>query len=90
VSALGLLSVDERKDERLEESLAPHFQLEQREEHAFALQLSHAEVETLARMGPSAHHIGIDELRRRIAVLPAPVTVTAAFTLSSYRPLPPH
>jgi 23S rRNA (guanine745-N1)-methyltransferase len=88
VLALGLLSVDERKEERLADALAPHFRREHCEEHACELRLSHAEVETLARMGPSAHHIGIDELRKRIAGLPPLVAVTASFTLSVYRPLP--
>lgn len=86
VSALGLLSVDSRKEERLDETLTPFFRLETREEHAFSLTLSPAQVETLVRMGPSAHHIGPEELQQRIARLPVPVSVTVSFALSVYHP----
>jgi 23S rRNA (guanine745-N1)-methyltransferase len=83
---LGLLSVDAHKDVRMERALSPHFALLQRDERNLALTLSHAQVEALVRMGPSAHHLRDDEISRRTATLPEPVSVTASFAVSVYRP----
>lgn len=87
VASLGLISVDDRKEERLEEGLSPHFALEEREELTFALSLSRAEAGALARMGPSARHLGEGVLDERLAALKEPVAVTASVSLSTYRPL---
>jgi 23S rRNA (guanine745-N1)-methyltransferase len=86
VPALGMLSVDADKDARLARSLSPHFRLSRREEHTLRLQLSAAEAEMLARMGPTGHHVRPDEFRRRAAALGEPVEATASFALLTYRP----
>jgi 23S rRNA (guanine745-N1)-methyltransferase len=86
LQALGLLSVGAHKDARTERALSPHFTLRQRDERNLALILPHPQVEALVRMGPSAHHVSDDEIRRRVAALPEPVTVTASFAVSVYRP----
>jgi 23S rRNA (guanine745-N1)-methyltransferase len=86
VGPLGLLSVDERKTERVGGSLGGFFTLASQETHETELLLCHAEVEALVGMGPSAWHVPADRLRSRLATLPEPVTVPAAFALSVFRP----
>jgi hypothetical protein len=57
-----------------------------REEHAVKLQLSAAEIELLARMGPTGHHVQPDEFRRRAAALSEPVDARGSFVVLTYRP----
>jgi 23S rRNA (guanine745-N1)-methyltransferase len=86
VPALGLLSVDDDKIHNLDTAFARHFTLATREDHESGLLLGHAAAESLALMGPSAWHRTAADVRRRLAGLPAPIAVTASFTLSVYRP----
>jgi 23S rRNA (guanine745-N1)-methyltransferase len=86
VLPLQLLSVDEDKTHQVDVLLGEHFGLDGREEHDDDLLLSHAAVETLVRMGPSAWHRSAADVRRRLADFAAPVPVTASFTVSIYRP----
>jgi 23S rRNA (guanine745-N1)-methyltransferase len=86
VEPLGLLTVDERKAERVGGTLDAHFTVESREEHHTELTLGHEEIETLVGMGPSAWHVPPARLRAGLATLPAPVRVPASFTLSVFRP----
>lgn len=85
VGALGLLSVDERKDQRVEETLGTRFILDARSEVTFALSLTSDDAARLVRMGPSAHHLDAGALATRIAELGAPVEVTASVVVTSYR-----
>jgi 23S rRNA (guanine745-N1)-methyltransferase len=85
VGALGLLHVDERKRERLDERLAPHLVRADERELAWSLELDRAGVEHAALMGPSAAHLDRAELRGRIAALPEPTAVSAAVTVGVYR-----
>ncbi len=82
----GLLTVDERKDERLSAALGEHFSQASQQELAFTLRLTRSGAGTLAGMGPSARHAGPDETGARLALLAEPVSVTAAFRVSLYRP----
>ena len=82
----GLLTVDERKDERLSAALGAHFSLASRRDVPIALGLTRTGAATLAGMGPSARHTGPDEIAGRLAGLAEPVSVTAAFRISLYRP----
>lgn len=86
VGSLGLLSVDERKPERMAATLGEYFRPERHDEHEISLWLSHPDVDTLVGMGPSAGHIPGEELRQRLAVLPDPVEVTASFRISRFAP----
>ena len=86
VDAAGLLHVDERKGERLVAQLGGHFEIERRHEVVAAISLGHADLERLVRMGPSARHIDPAAARERVAALPDPTAVTAAVTVSAYRP----
>lgn len=85
VGALGLLTVDERKDERLATSLAPHLEPVDRTEHGWTLTLPRADAVAAAAMGPSAHHLDAADLARRAGSLPDPVRTTASVVLSRYR-----
>lgn len=80
----GMLSVDARKDERLERRLSGHLDLVARDELSWPLTLAAAEVAWLIRMGPSAWHVDDAALARRIALLGSPVSVTASVLLSHY------
>ncbi|WP_395111224.1 putative RNA methyltransferase [Actinomadura sp. SCN-SB] len=85
VRTLGLLSVDDRKDERIDAALAGHFVLEVRENLKVEARMSRGEVATLVGMGPSAHHVSAVDLAKHLAALPEPVTVPLSFVLSTYR-----
>lgn len=85
VGVLGLVSVDEHKDERLDDSLGGSFKLREQAAVEFEMPLSHAEVSLLVRMGPSSRHITPEQLAGRIAALPEPVTVTASVRVGVYR-----
>ncbi|MGD9694324.1 MAG: putative RNA methyltransferase [Thermoleophilia bacterium] len=86
VEALGLLTVDPRKPERMSATLGAHLERGATSSCEFAMELSHADVRHAAVMGPSAHHIDRDELAARIAALPRPMRVTASATVATYRP----
>jgi 23S rRNA (guanine745-N1)-methyltransferase len=57
VSAFGLLTVDERKEERLAAELGADLDLERRTELEWPLALAPADVANAVAMGPSAHHV---------------------------------
>jgi 23S rRNA (guanine745-N1)-methyltransferase len=81
---LGLLSVDERKRERLDARLSPHLHLERESPLEWTMWLTREEAGWLAGMGPSAYHTSADELAERIAELPEPMAVTASVIVSAY------
>jgi 23S rRNA (guanine745-N1)-methyltransferase len=85
VSALGLLTVDERKRERIAAELGARLELERRDERDWPLALARADVANLVEMGPSARHVSPDELDAEIGALPEPTPVTASVTISTYR-----
>jgi 23S rRNA (guanine745-N1)-methyltransferase len=87
VRALDLLSVDEQKDQRIDAALAGHFALDTRENLEGEAQMSRDDVATLVGMGPSAHHVSQQDLAKRLATLPEPISVPLSFLLSAYRRL---
>ncbi|MFC9327867.1 putative RNA methyltransferase [Kitasatospora sp. NPDC057015] len=84
VGTLGLLSVDEDKQRRIEEKLGPHLTPGERREVEFPMRLTAADVRTVVAMGPSAWHTDPAELAARLAALPDPVDVTASVTVAAY------
>jgi 23S rRNA (guanine745-N1)-methyltransferase len=78
VTAHRLLSVDERKEERLAATLDAHLDLERRVEHEWSLDLAAADVANAVAMGPSARHVTPGETGSRTAV-------TASLAISTYR-----
>lgn len=85
IDAIGLISVDDRKDERLETSLGEHFAREASRPLEAVMTLGHADVAALVDMGPSARHIAHAEREARIARLPDPVKVTASVNVAVWR-----
>jgi 23S rRNA (guanine745-N1)-methyltransferase len=84
VGPLGLLSVPDDKEDRLDAQLAGHFGLAKRRTIEHAMFLTSEESAQLVRMGPSAWHVDERALGERLAALPDPLTVTASMTLSRY------
>jgi 23S rRNA (guanine745-N1)-methyltransferase len=82
---LGLLSVDERKPERLEAELAGRLEHVSSEELEWRLTLRSVDLEALAMMGPTAFHTDPAELRGRIAALPERVEARASVVLTVWR-----
>lgn len=81
VEPLGLVTVDERKRERVVAALAP-LRLGASREVEYELSLNPAELEQLVAMGPSAHHLDPASLGERLAELSrAPVTVSVEFAV---------
>lgn len=78
VSAFGLLTVDERKEERLAAQLETHLELERRVEREWPLALTRDDVAKVVAMGPSAHHVS-DELDIHT------MDATASVVMSTYR-----
>jgi 23S rRNA (guanine745-N1)-methyltransferase len=85
VGPLGLLTVDERKDERLAGALTPHLERVDRAALRWPLSLSRADAVAAAAMGPSAHHVDAAALAGGVADLPDPVRATASVLLTRYR-----
>jgi 23S rRNA (guanine745-N1)-methyltransferase len=82
VSTLGLLTVDERKQERLGAKLEPHLELERRVEREWSLRLTPADVANAVAMGPSARHVASPDVSGSRA---AATLVTASAAISTYR-----
>lgn len=78
---LGLLSVDERKADRVAGTLGGRFRPAGTWPLELPLCLGHADVVSLVAMGPSARHLDAGTLSARVARLPEPVAVTGAFEL---------
>ncbi|MHB8925753.1 MAG: putative RNA methyltransferase [Coriobacteriia bacterium] len=72
VEALGLLTVDERKDERLTASLGGHFDRTAQVPVRYSLALDRGALAALVGMGPSAYHLEAATVAARIAALPDP------------------
>jgi 23S rRNA (guanine745-N1)-methyltransferase len=86
VGPLGLLSVPDDKEDRLEEQLASHFALDSRRTIEHAMFLTREESALLVRMGPSAWHVDEQAVAAGLAALPDPLTVTASMTISVFAP----
>ena len=83
--SLGLIGIDERKSARLAEAYGDYASTAVTAVR-YQLRLGHADLTDLVAMGPSARHIGADELAARVAALPpAPVTVTVDVEVRSYQ-----
>jgi 23S rRNA (guanine745-N1)-methyltransferase len=84
VGPLGLLSVPDDKEDRLDEQLGAHLTLSARRPIEQSMFLTREEAAQLARMGPSAWHVDDESLAAGLAALPDPLGVTASMTLSRY------
>ncbi|MGY4769994.1 putative RNA methyltransferase [Kribbella sp. CWNU-51] len=86
VGVLGLVTVDEEKERRLQETFAGVFARSGSEVIEETMRLDRTAVEQLVLMTPSARHVNYRELTGRLAVLPEPAIVTLSVTLSTWRP----
>jgi 23S rRNA (guanine745-N1)-methyltransferase len=86
VAPLGLVKVDERKPERLEQALRDSFALFERAEHEERRRLTPDEAEALAVMGPSAWHVPAARLAERLATLGNQVETTLSVVATTYLP----
>jgi 23S rRNA (guanine745-N1)-methyltransferase len=85
VSAVGMLTVQERKRERLEGKLGTLFELARETAVERKLVLGHADLAALVAMGPSARHLDERQVAERVAALPDPLSVTLSVTVATYR-----
>ncbi|MEO8889569.1 MAG: hypothetical protein ABI301_01960, partial [Jatrophihabitantaceae bacterium] len=81
VERLGLVTVDPRKPERLEQQLA-RWHIESVTVLDYAVELSHRDVLDAVLMGPSAHHVDGAVLAATVQVMPEPVTVTVSVSVT--------
>jgi 23S rRNA (guanine745-N1)-methyltransferase len=88
IEPLGLVSVDERKRERLDAQLDPHLRPRGVSELEWTLELSRAGVRDIVAMGPSARHAEPAALEEAIASLAEPVAVTASVEISLHSRAP--
>lgn len=84
VAALDLLTVDPRKQQRLDQSLA-HLNLASETTVYRGLPLTHDQIAALTTMGPSHRHLDPTTLHHRIARLPDPFHATASVRVATYR-----
>ena len=84
--ALGLLAVDDRKQERLAGKLGPYFDLAGQREYRAALELGQAGMLAAAQMGPAAWHTDETVLADRVRSLPERMTATVSVRVSVFRP----
>ncbi|MDG3012506.1 methyltransferase domain-containing protein [Rhodococcus sp. D2-41] len=85
VDGLGLVHVDERKSQRLDETLSGRFERLERRRVEFSMTLSHNDVEAVVAMGPSARHLDAKRRAEAIAALPEPLRVDASAEVAVYR-----
>jgi len=84
VGPLGLLSVPDDKEDRLDAQLTSHFELAERRTIEHAMFLTRDESAQLVRMGPSAWHVDEESVDERLATLPDPLAVTASMTVTRF------
>ena len=88
VAPLGLLGVDDHKQQRLSDKLGADFALASSFDLEEPLSLAPEEVATLVGMGPSSRHIDAHVLGQSIERVCAPsANATLSVTVSTYRPV---
>jgi 23S rRNA (guanine745-N1)-methyltransferase len=85
VSAVGMLTVQERKRERLAGKLGSLFEPVGETGLERELVLDHAAIAALVTMGPSARHLDERQVAERVAALSDPLAVTLSVTVATYR-----
>lgn len=85
VSTVGMLTVQERKRERLAGKLGDLFDPLGEAVVERQLQLDHTALAALVAMGPSARHLSEREVAQRVAALADPLAVTLSVTVATYR-----
>lgn len=83
-TAVGAVSVDPRKSDRVDAALGPHLVAAGSQTYETSVTLGHAAAVAAVAMGPSAWHVEPEALAARIGALPDPVRVTVSVTISVY------
>jgi SAM-dependent methyltransferase len=83
-SALGLLDVEQDKQERLAGVLADHFTPLAHEQIRYPTSWTRPVVTDLVAMGPNAFHLSPAEVTERVAALPDPAAVSVAVDVSTW------
>jgi 23S rRNA (guanine745-N1)-methyltransferase len=81
---LGMIGIDERKSQRLDDAYAGYAPAEVAAV-SYQLSLDHAGIAALVAMGPSARHIAPEELAARIRDLPPRTPVTVDLRIRVFR-----
>jgi len=84
VGALGLVTVEPGKSERLEAQLEPYFGMVGSERLERELLLSRQEVAALVGMGPSARHIPEEGLAAQLENMDEPIATTLSVTIGTW------
>jgi 23S rRNA (guanine745-N1)-methyltransferase len=84
----GMLSIEDQKDARLAESLAPYFLPESARDVDIRLMLTPTEMADLAYMGPAGHHLDREALAAKLDTREPVSEVNALFRLTVFRPAP--
>jgi SAM-dependent methyltransferase len=84
---LGLLDIEEGKDERLLAQAAACFALVHEERLALSLSLQREDAFDLLSMGPAAYHVAAEERAARAAALALPIVTSASFVLRVFKPV---
>jgi 23S rRNA (guanine745-N1)-methyltransferase len=82
----GMLSIEDQKDARLAESLAPYFLPESARDVDIRLMLTRSEMADLAFMGPAGHHLDREALAAKLDTREPVSEVNALFRLTVFRP----
>jgi 23S rRNA (guanine745-N1)-methyltransferase len=86
VSAVGMLRIDADKQARVRARLPASLVFASRRNVEFDMTLGPLEVQALVAMGPSAHHLDADDVRRRLArTFDGDVCVTASAMVETFR-----
>lgn len=85
IAPLGLVTVDPRKEERLEVTLGGRFERVATRLVEHDMRLSAEDVSAVVSMGPSARHTRPAEIQARVAALAEPVTATLSVNVTTWR-----
>lgn len=85
VSAVGMLTVQERKRERLTGRLGALFEPIAEIPVEREMVLGREDLAALVAMGPSARHLGEREIEQRVAALEDPLAVSLSVSVATYR-----
>ena len=85
VSLPGMVSVDDRKTERLSSALSGRFERAGRTDVRFTAALPRDVLGLVAGMGPSAHHVPAEQRAQLLAPLPDPFEVTVSVVVTTWR-----
>ncbi|WP_410623340.1 putative RNA methyltransferase [Amycolatopsis sp. cmx-8-4] len=82
-----VLTVDDRKEERLDGTLGEYFARTARTAVRSKVELTPERIRQAVEMGPAGHHLDRDGRRERLEAVSEPQEVTVSFSVSTYRRL---